>query len=296
MVLQPYPDEFMAGHMYRLIYRNGFERPSQLAVELPATRGDNGLGFYGPPHKGVAQLCGIPVEDYLSRHSLRNLIFGCHTRRPSEDSVTGMTPYLFNANVPAAGRPVRLCPECRDEDLKTFDCAYWHRSHQVPGVDLCPTHSVPLMNFSRRTIRDHPNPSSIVGPIAPDAVLSAADAQPVKRYRALCSDLLDMPRPPSKGSLSGLIKKLGAEQGLAAEQFWPYSHGTLDQHIPEPWVRHHVMIAERRPLPTDWPNCTYLLQLCCLSPYTDAVLDALHPPPPKLDFSKMHLPLDVSHL
>ena len=154
MVLQPYPDEFMAGHMYRLIYRNGFERASQLAVELPIARGDNGLGIFGPMHKRVAELCGISVEDYLSRHSLQNLIFGCQTRRPSEDSVTGMTPYLFNANVPAAGRPIRLCPECRDEDLKMFDYAYWHRSHQVPGVDLCPTHSVPLMSFSRRTLRD----------------------------------------------------------------------------------------------------------------------------------------------
>ena len=55
MVLQPYPDEFMAGHMYRLIYRNGFERASQLAVELPIARGDNGLGIFGPMHKRVAE-------------------------------------------------------------------------------------------------------------------------------------------------------------------------------------------------------------------------------------------------
>ena len=43
-------------------------------------------------------------------------------------------------------RYVRYCPTCLEEDVKYMGEAYWHRSHQLPGVLLCPFHHTPTLN------------------------------------------------------------------------------------------------------------------------------------------------------
>ncbi|MBD2086960.1 TnsD family transposase [Trichocoleus sp. ST-U3] len=46
---------------------------------------------------------------------------------------------------------LRLCPVCTEEDQKQFDGGrYWHRLHQVPGVEVCPIHDVFLENSKVR--------------------------------------------------------------------------------------------------------------------------------------------------
>lgn len=37
---------------------------------------------------------------------------------------------------------LRFCPQCVAEDRERFGETYWHRIHQVPGVEVCPTHDV----------------------------------------------------------------------------------------------------------------------------------------------------------
>src|SRR5260221_2079919 len=39
---------------------------------------------------------------------------------------------------------LRYCPRCVEEDRVQFGKCYWHRLHQVPGVELCPIHSMML--------------------------------------------------------------------------------------------------------------------------------------------------------
>jgi hypothetical protein len=38
----------------------------------------------------------------------------------------------------------RFCEECRREDEAAVGCAYWHRSHCLPGVWICHLHHLPL--------------------------------------------------------------------------------------------------------------------------------------------------------
>jgi hypothetical protein len=41
----------------------------------------------------------------------------------------------------------RYCPECAAEDRKTYNEAYWHRLHQLPGITVCFKHGVHLGNL-----------------------------------------------------------------------------------------------------------------------------------------------------
>lgn len=40
--------------------------------------------------------------------------------------------------------PLRACPQCMQLDQETVGVAYWHMSHQVPGVLICVEHGQPL--------------------------------------------------------------------------------------------------------------------------------------------------------
>ena len=39
-----------------------------------------------------------------------------------------------------AQHPLKACPRCIEEDSRHFGMAYWHRTHQWPGVWACPDH------------------------------------------------------------------------------------------------------------------------------------------------------------
>lgn len=43
---------------------------------------------------------------------------------------------------------LRFCPTCKLEDEKYFGETYWHRLHQLPGVEICSSHQAFLQNSS----------------------------------------------------------------------------------------------------------------------------------------------------
>ena len=43
---------------------------------------------------------------------------------------------------------LRFCPACVEKDRSTFGETYWHRLHQLPGIDVCAEHRVFLENTS----------------------------------------------------------------------------------------------------------------------------------------------------
>lgn len=45
---------------------------------------------------------------------------------------------------------LRFCPECAQEDQQKFGESYWHRLHQIPGVEICPQHQIRLVNSQVR--------------------------------------------------------------------------------------------------------------------------------------------------
>ncbi len=45
-------------------------------------------------------------------------------------------------------RYLRYCPLCAKEDRNVYGETYWHRAHQMMGVNFCPKHGCSLMNSS----------------------------------------------------------------------------------------------------------------------------------------------------
>ncbi|WP_024850123.1 TnsD family Tn7-like transposition protein [Hydrogenovibrio kuenenii] len=42
---------------------------------------------------------------------------------------------------------VNYCPVCSEEDIQSYGVTYWHRSHQIPGIESCPVHNVRLIEL-----------------------------------------------------------------------------------------------------------------------------------------------------
>lgn len=43
---------------------------------------------------------------------------------------------------------LKMCPMCVQEDIRQFGVAYWHRSHQIPGIESCHDHQQQLVHVS----------------------------------------------------------------------------------------------------------------------------------------------------
>jgi hypothetical protein len=48
---------------------------------------------------------------------------------------------VMASRLPTPGR-LRFCPVCKQEDEEYFGETYWHRLHQLPGVEVCPSHQI----------------------------------------------------------------------------------------------------------------------------------------------------------
>lgn len=51
----------------------------------------------------------------------------------------------LRASAAGTGAMVKTCPECMAADSAALGVPYWHRTLQLPGVTICPTHCVPLL-------------------------------------------------------------------------------------------------------------------------------------------------------
>lgn len=122
------------------------------------------LSAWIPPHlEMLAARIGEDVEactlEILRAHTLYPLLaifnglsFPAGSRRATSNKAT-------NAPKRLSAEPTRICLECLREDLATCGVRYIHRSHQIPGVEVCSKHASPLLykcphcecSFSRRS-------------------------------------------------------------------------------------------------------------------------------------------------
>lgn len=89
----------------------------------------------------------------------------------------------------------RFCRSCALRDRDLFGQAYWHRTHQLPGVWVCPTHSEPMYELDGSVVQLKRHKlflpdDEYVGPNARQLRLSPNEAEAVLRVSVLSMDVL----------------------------------------------------------------------------------------------------------
>ncbi|MGG6297977.1 TniQ family protein [Leptolyngbya sp. AN02str] len=164
----PYPDELLYSNLTRYHIRSGNRSFKQTLFEV--------LGYF------PQQLCNLDLPNNLQSLISHTPV---STKFNVEDVIYNSTLYPFYKiflTQPEAfllkdlmkkkvGKPIfqvakiavierdvhgqflRFCDQCLEEDLQKYGEAYWHRTHQVPGVLVCLEHEK-LLNDSLVPLQD----------------------------------------------------------------------------------------------------------------------------------------------
>jgi Tn7-like transposition protein D/TniQ len=70
----------------------------------------------------------------------------------SSGPASHMRSGIMGSNIPKPSY-MRFCPACKQGDKNRLGEVYWHRVHQLPGIEVCPSHQIFLEN-SRAILRE----------------------------------------------------------------------------------------------------------------------------------------------
>lgn len=151
------PDETVFSLCSRLHFLSGHHVPAKTSSLL-----------FGSPRSGSAHdipahlqslVSRVPnlgkAHDVVVRHTLLPFYFPFHETHRClawiEQVVLGTAPNLkaqlgIASSRFGASHPLKACAECMDADVRQHGVAYWHVSHQLPGVLVCPSHQTALQS------------------------------------------------------------------------------------------------------------------------------------------------------
>jgi hypothetical protein len=151
----PYPDELLYSICARYSDRVRYSNKGAIAQELFGSV-DAAAVVDLPSHLGhlVAALplghC-YTVDRLIGSHTLLPFyspflpIERVYRLREDMMKSTGSAIHQYSGVTPSniySLKWLRFCPLCTQAERKQFGESYWHRLHQIPGVEVCPDHAV----------------------------------------------------------------------------------------------------------------------------------------------------------
>ena len=164
------PDELLYSACARYSDNLRYPNKSDVAEELFGTKGaiaavdlPNRLDYlieHLPPSHPYA------VAELINKHTLFRLyapflslerarLIYDEMRRSGRNHIHGYAGIIISRIKPPDW--LRYCPSCVREDRKKYGYTYWHRNHQVYGVEVCPSHVV-LLETSTVRWKNRANP------------------------------------------------------------------------------------------------------------------------------------------
>ena len=174
-----FPDELLISRLIRFVTLFGWSGLNEIYVLLKSHKRSIHPTLTG----SLSALTSQDVEVtnlILTQQTLAPLFMYClpnHRDIISDSLISGdSSRALRGCQFPSFGAESSLflknCPKCAEEDINTYGVPYWHRMHQIPGVNVCAIHQNILKknicNQRQRLIAGHlPNPL-ITGELAPE--------------------------------------------------------------------------------------------------------------------------------
>ena len=156
-----YPDELLYSGLARYHIRSGnqnfretdldlFEYSSQQACRVTLTNNLKGL------LKQISHISDYRVRGLMENHTLYPFYTAFLTpieRRKLElatiEKRSGSILEHAKVDLDSTNnrrKHLKFCPECFDTEVEQYGEPYWHRSHQIPGMEICTKHSILLLD------------------------------------------------------------------------------------------------------------------------------------------------------
>lgn len=155
-----YPDELLYSQLARYHARSGnlaYIFTAEQLFQIKTVRPDvEFLNAYTPEVLSILTST-MSLKDIIMKHTMfpyYGRFLKSERRTEAFDSLVNMrTDYRRLLPIPKnkTVRYLRYCPICVQNDRERFGETYWHRVHQMVGVDICPFHHCRLIDSSIQT-------------------------------------------------------------------------------------------------------------------------------------------------
>lgn len=152
---QIYPDELLYSQLARYYYKSGYMAYIFAAEDLFANRWVRPdiefLNSYTQDAYGVITK-NMPLYEVIMKHTMfpyYGRFLDKERRNKAFSALVNMQGGYRNLlAIPKTNKAkyLRYCPLCVNEDRQKYGETYWHRMHQMIGVDACPIHFCSLIN------------------------------------------------------------------------------------------------------------------------------------------------------
>lgn len=155
----PYPDELLYSQLARYYTKSGYMAYTYAAEELfvsKTVRPDmNFLNVFTPDALRMITR-DMPMEDVVLKHTMfpyYGRFLPLERRQRAFQALVSMQGnYHHLLPIPTrkgnSARCLRYCPMCADQDRQKYGETYWHRTHQMIGLAVCPEHGCYLKDSS----------------------------------------------------------------------------------------------------------------------------------------------------
>lgn len=156
-----YPDELVYSWLARYYIKTGYVRYAFVAEELfqkKTVRPDIEFvnQYTTPALQTITEK--IPMQRIIEQHTMFPYYGRFLQKERRNQAYTEMiqTKGNYHNLLPMPKRKgntdryLRYCPVCAENDRKQYGEAYWHRIHQLQGVNICPIHKCYLINSAVR--------------------------------------------------------------------------------------------------------------------------------------------------
>lgn len=167
----PYPDELLYSICARFSHHMRYPAPHSVIIDLYGRKGF--IAVTDLPSHLACLASHIPQKDYytvetlIDNHTLlpfyspfvSDLSKLERIRQCMEGDKSTMISVLIGRLTCGVSLQewLRFCPLCVEDDRRELGECYWHRSHQIPGVDVCIKHYVYLQNSIIHKKKAKPN-------------------------------------------------------------------------------------------------------------------------------------------
>lgn len=150
-----YPDELVYSWFSRYFVRSGCTNSRMLLSQLLYSKSNNpSIEFIGHLNAAAEQQITqvYSIDDLILKHTM----FPQYARfLPADKRKTALAelksycdPHNVFTILPRNEKElwVKYCPRCAAEDRKVYGETYWHRTHQIRNMTICPIHKCKLVN------------------------------------------------------------------------------------------------------------------------------------------------------
>jgi Tn7-like transposition protein D/TniQ len=221
----PHPDELLYNIIARLSSMGGFRSQRGVGEDLFAS--PTATAVADLPHRlgslvrQVHESTGLSADILIDKHTLWPYWAAFHSAERRAGTRSEMTslghPYL-SLGLMATRSPwlryFRYCRVCIEEDRGSeFGEAYWHRTHQIPGILVCNRHGEPLQD-SNVEFRDGRGRFAYISAESPGAL----EGLSTERTHCRSEVLLDVEMRLARGAAWLLANPAATKSGPALQE------------------------------------------------------------------------------